>query len=323
MASLKKIMPFRFWWPLLAGAFAGIVLRLVFSGKAGDSYAAMMGTFVYLSPLLVGVVTVYVAERAERRSWGYYFLAPFVANCLYVLGTLAIFIEGLICAAVIIPLFALLGALGGLIMGAICRLTGWPGKTVYGFMVLPLVLGGLETNLPLPERISTVERSVMINAAPEIVWRKINTVSDIKPEEVDSAWAYRIGVPLPVSGVTENTPDGPVRKIKMGKGIHFDQVFVDWRENRYVSWRYRFYEDSFPPNALDDHVMIGGHYFDLEETSYRLEPKDGGTELTINMRYRVSTQFNWYADAVAKLLFGDFEETILDFYRRRSEALGS
>jgi hypothetical protein len=228
-------------------------------------------------------------------------------------------IEGMICAIVIIPLFALLGALAGLIMGAICRLTNWPGKAVYSFMVLPLVLGGLETNMPLPDEISTVEKSVMIDATPEAVWREINTVSDIRPEEVDSAWAYRIGVPLPVSGVTEQTPDGLVRKIKMGKGIHFDQVFVDWRENRYVRWHYRFYEDSFPPNALDDHVMIGGHYFDIEETSYALESKDSGTELTINMKYRVSTRFNWYADAVAQFLFGDFEETILEFYRRRVE----
>lgn len=318
--KFKNIIPFRPWWPLLAGVATGIVVRLIFSGKAGDPYGAMMGSFIYLSPMLVGVVTVYVAERIKRRSWGYYFLAPFVANCLFVIGTLAILIEGLICAVVIIPLFALLGGLGGLVMGAICRLTNWPGKAVYSFMVLPLVLGGLETNLPLPEEISTVERSVLINATPDAVWREINAVRNIKPEEVNNAWAYRIGVPLPVSGVTEQTPDGPVRRIKMGKGIYFDQVFVDWRENRYVRWHYRFYEDSFPPKALDDHVMIGGHYFDIEETSYMLEPKGSGTELTINMRYRVSTQFNWYADPIARLLFGNFEEVILDFYRRRSEA---
>ena len=42
--------------------------------------------------------------------------------------------------------------------------------------------------------------------------------------------------------------------------------------------------------------------------------------LTIRMHYRVSTQFNWYADAVAQLLFRNLEEVNLDFYRHRSEA---
>ena len=105
----------------------------------------------------------------------------------------------------------------------------------------------------------------------------------------------------------------------MGKSIHFDQVATDWEENRYVRWRYRFYEDSFPPNALDDHVKIGGYYFNILDTEYILTPKSlQSTELKIRMHYRVSTQFNWYADSVAQLLIGNFEEVILDFYRLRS-----
>jgi hypothetical protein len=38
------------------------------------------------------------------------------------------------------------------------------------------------------------------------------------------------------------------------------------------------------------------------------------------MHYRVSTQFNWYVVPIADALFGNFEETILGFYRRRSES---
>lgn len=36
------------------------------------------------------------------------------------------------------------------------------------------------------------------------------------------------------------------------------------------------------------------------------------------MRYRVSTQFNWYADGVARLLLGNFEDVIPGFYQRRA-----
>ena len=106
----------------------------------------------------------------------------------------------------------------------------------------------------------------------------------------------------------------------MGKGIHFDQVVTAWQPQRYVHFDYRFAPDSFPPRALDDHVRIGGMYFDLRDTSYALAPRGNGTTLTIRMRYRVSTSFNWYARPIARLLIGNFEDTILQFYRHRSEA---
>ncbi len=80
----------------------------------------------------------------------------------------------------------------------------------------------------------------------------------------------------------------------------------------------------FPPHALDDHVKIGGHYFDLADTEYTLTPNgDGKTNLRIRIRYRVSTQFNWYADRVAAWLIGDFSEVVLQFYARRAAAASS
>ncbi len=313
-------LPFSQWWPLIAGALSGLVLRFVFSGKPGTPYAAMMGAFIYLAPMFVGAITVYLAETKQRRSWAYYFYAPFLANVIFVFGTMLIMIEGLICALVIVPLFAVIGAVGGLLMGVICRVTNWPKRAIYGIGVLPLILGFLEVNVPLPERVGTVERTIVIGAAPDSVWRQIQNARDIKPEEVDRAWIFRIGVPVPLAGITQRTPSGLVRTITMGKSIHFDQVFTDWQENRYVHCTYHFYEDSFPARALDEHVVIGGHYFDMKDTSYTLTPRGNTTELRVRMRYRVSTQFNWYADAVAQGLLGNFEEVILDFYRHRSES---
>lgn len=313
-------LPFSFWWPILAGVSTGIVLRLLYSGGPGYPYAAMMGSFIYLAPIVVGMVTVYVAETRARCSWIYYFSAPIVANIFFVIGTMLMLIEGLLCAVIILPLFCALGAVGGLVMGAVCRATNWPKQTLYGVAALPLVLGSLETSLPLPERVSSVERSILINAQPAEIWRQIHHARDIRPEEVRSAWLFRIGVPVPLMGVTEETPHGLVRKVTMAKNIHFDQVLTDREENRYVRWTYRFEKDSFPPYALDEHVVLGGHYFDIKDTSYTLTPRGNLTELTVRMHYRVSTQFNWYADPIAQFLLGNLEEFNLEYYRRRSES---
>lgn len=289
-------------------------------GDGNNAFAAMSASFIYLAPVLVGAVTVYVAEKQQRRSWGYYFVFPCLANVLFICGTLLIMVEGLICAILIVPLFSFVGGVSGLIMGAICRLTKWPSHTLYSIAALPLLLGSLEHKLPLPVRLNTVEKSIYIAAPADKVWQQIMSARNIQPEEVQQAWMYRIGVPLPESGIAKTTPQGIVREIKMGKNIHFQQVMSEWQPNQYAKMHYSFAPDSIPANALDDHVKIGGHYFDLKTTEYKLEPTGSGTTLTISMEYRVSTQFNWYADPIAENLIANFEEVILDFYKHRSES---
>ncbi len=316
----ERRIPFSGWYAVGCGALAGLVLRLLFWGEPAGAYSAMLVSFLYGSPLLVGLVTVYVAERTERRSWMYYFTAPMLATVLYVIGSLLLLIEGWICAIIIIPMFALLGGLAGLLMGAICRITDWPRSSVVGcFAVLPLLLGAFEHRIPSESLDRVYERSVFVAATPAAVWRQLVDTRDIRPDEVDDAWMYRIGVPLPEAGEGALEDGLHLRHVTMGRGVRFDQVAVEWRENELVSWRYRFSENSFPPGALDDHVRIGGEYFDLGESTYSLTPVEGGTRLSLRMRYRVSTHFNWYAGPVADFLIADFSEVILAFYARRAE----
>ncbi|MEE9422123.1 MAG: SRPBCC domain-containing protein [Gammaproteobacteria bacterium] len=315
----KTELPFPKWWPLLAGALSGVMLRLVFSGDPGGPYATMMASFIYLSPLIVGATTVYFAERVYRRSWKYYFFAPFLANIFYVIGTLIIMVEGLICAVVIVPLFAVFGAIGGLLMGAVCRRTNWPKNTLYSAALLPLISGGFENHEDMSTRVGVVHKEIEIGAPPERIWSEIIEVKDIKKEEVENAWIFRIGAPLPKSGILIKTPTGLVRRITMGKQVYFDQVFTEWENHRYLNSIYKIYEDSIPPGALDDHVMVGGHYFDITGTSYEITPGVSATKLKIRMEYRVTTQFNWYAEPVIRFLLNNLEKSLLEFYRHRSE----
>lgn len=108
----------------------------------------------------------------------------------------------------------------------------------------------------------------------------------------------------------------------MGKSIHFEQVATNWKLARYVHWKCRFQPDSFPPYALDDHVKVRGRFFDLTDIEYTIAPvNDQGVEMTIRIRYRVSTQFYWYAKRIAQLLFGNAAEVNLNFNRRRAETI--
>jgi hypothetical protein len=179
---------------------------------------------------------------------------------------------------------------------------------------------GALQHLPTPDEHGIVERTLRVHAPARVVWRHLHEATEIEPHEVADAWAFRIGVPLPVSGITRETLQGRVRESRWGKGVRFDEIIQDWQPERHVRWTYRFTADSFPPGALDDHVLIGGHYFDLLDTSYSLAPRGESTLIAIRIHYRISTQFNLYANWVAQALLGNFADVILRMYKNRSES---
>lgn len=314
----KLPLPFAAYLPFLAGITTGLLMRFIFSEDESDpTLSVMSGAFVFGAPLLIGAVTVLVAERIAPRRWPFYAGSGALAALLFIVGTMLIMIEGLICAAIISPLFALLGTIGGLIMGAACRLGRHVIKTLHSFVLLPLAFIAFEANTELPTHTYAIERSTLVDAPNDVVWQQIRNLPTIDESEVEEAWVFRIGVPMPLSAVSV-TDDIPIRRITMGKHVYFDQVIEEWREGAHVRWTYRFYEDSFPAHAMDDHVRIGGTYFDLIDTSYTLTPEQSQTRLTVRFQYRLSTRFNWYAGPLLEELLENAADTYLQLYAERA-----
>lgn len=313
---VDNAIPFAKRYPIIAGALAGVLMR--FAVELDAANGAMGMAFIFGAPILVGAITIYLAERLQRRTWLYYCHAGMLSVILFVLGTLMVMLEGLICAILIVPLFGSLGAIGGLLMGVICRLTMRPKNGLYALGALPLVLLALEHTMELQHVHDHVTRTVVINATPAQIWPHLLHAPSIQVGEVPPNWLTRIGVPMVRSG--EFDAPGATRRVRMDKNVYFDEVITEFKPNRLLAWRYRFYPDSFPPHALDQHVVVGGEFFDLGQTRYRLEAHGQTTRLHIDFSYRVSTRFNWYAAPLARWLLGNLSEANLTFYQRRAEA---
>ncbi|WP_235914255.1 SRPBCC family protein [Rugamonas rivuli] len=307
------------------GAGYGLLMRLLFAyfpplqpfGQEAAS-GPMLGSFVVLVPLLIGIYTVYSA-RGQSPSASFAIVAPWAPLFAFVAGTALLLIEGSICIALAFPIFMLFSSLGGVIGMMLGKLNRIKTGAMNALLMLPLLTGYAETHVQLPQQLSRSTESVHIAAKPEVVWGLINHAVDIQPAEMRGGLAYAIGLPYPIEAVTQPVAGGRVRKLRWAKDVHFDEPITAWEENRYIQWTYDFKPESFPPGALDDHVLIGGRYFDLVDTSYRLTPEAGGTRLDIVVNYRVSTNFNWYAAWWGRVLVDDSARAILRFYQRRSE----
>jgi len=309
----------------LAGAAYGLLMRIAFGfpllfngARDNNASGAMLWSFLVLVPLLIGALTVYFPGGRER-SLVYSLFAPWLPVTLFVIGSAVLLIEGSICIAMAMPLFLLMAALGGLSMWLVLKLFRPSPVIMHSLLFLPLLAGVWERDITLPTDIRTSDASVVIAAKPESIWQLINHATAIRSGEMSDGLAYRIGVPYPQEAITVTTDHGRVRKLRWQKGVHFDEPINAWEEYRFIRWRYSFPPGSIPADALDEHVVIGGKYFDLVDTSYRLTPVAGGTRLDIHVTYRISTNFNWYAGIWGRVLVDDSAKTILAFYKHRAE----
>lgn len=309
---------------LVGGALYGLLMRILFGlwpfAPGVPAAGVMMLSFLFAVPFVIGVWSVSRLPPARRRI-GAAIVVPWLPMFVFVAGTALLDLEGAICIVLAIPIFMLMASLGGLLALAALK-TGAPRSTANAMLVLPLVLALAERAVPISDVVQRSTASVHVAAPPERIFALINNATAIEPGEIAGGWAWRIGVPLPIEGVTVEEDGQRVRKSVWQKGVHFDEPIVAWDANRHVRWRYRFDADSFPPGALDEHVRIGGEYFDLVDTAYTLVPEGDGTRLTIDIGYRISTRFNAYAARIGRFLIDDAADTLLAFYRRRAEADG-
>lgn len=314
ISSYPPRSPFRMMLPFLALALLGCLWALL----ASHLNALMTASFLLGVPFIIGALIAYIQNCRYAVSFikSLQVIAIFLAFLL--VFAIVVLREGAICVAIMMPILFFGMLLGAIMMKGICHYLWKPHKAIYGIALLPFML------LPLPEKTQLhydhVDQSILINAPAEIIWQQLNHANNIQPKEFKPSLLYAIGVPYPVSGITKSTDAGLIRYSTWQKNIQFEEVIQQSRPNQYLSWTYRFAPNSIPKGALDDHVSIGGKYFDLKYTAFELTPiNTQQTRLSLKIDYRLSTEVNFYANSVAQLMVHDFSDVILDFYKNRSE----
>lgn len=313
----------------ILGAIYGLLMRIAFGSlpllnnpNKSAASGPMLSAFVVLVPIIIGIYTVY-ANRKNNPGLVFALFGPWIPVICFVGGTALLLIEGSICIAMALPIFCLVASIGGVIGWVWLKVNTLKPGTMYSLLLFPFVIGYVESNVQLPQKIDQSKASIFIAAPPEVIWHYINNATDIKPDEMKGGLAYMIGVPYPIEAITQNGVDSKVRKLRWAKNVSFDEPITQWDENRFIQWTYAFTPASFPAGSVDEHVLIGGKYFDLVDTSYQLTPEANGTRLDIVIDYRVSTNFNWYSALWGGFLVEDSANAILNFYKNRSELNGS
>ena len=312
---------------LLVGACIGLVYGLVIRSLVQWNVprwsSAMSISFLVLVPVAMGFVTIFVVERRRPQPVWIWLLLPWVTVLGGAFGTILALWEGFICVIMFTPIGLVCGSLGGLLAGLVIRIPrsiAAKNACLAVVALLPLLTDPWLRELLTRREVRRVENVRVIGASPEVVWKNIERVPHIDPSELPFSWSHRIGFPSPVEATLSFPGIGGVRHATFQHGVLFIENIDTWEPQRRLAFSIHAQTNQIPPTTLDEHVRVGGPFFDVLQGEYILESlPDGDTRLHLSSKHRLSTDFNWYAHLWTDAVMTDLQETILTVIQKRCE----
>jgi hypothetical protein len=305
------------------GGSYGIILR-VMAGLHYDLLRVMTVGFIFFMPFALGCIAVYIAEiKRPQRLWTWIWL-PWL-SLLSALGGIAVtLLEGTICIAMFLPIGMVLASIGGLVGGLAARFVRSrkaQGFTMACVLVLPFLTSPWEKQVFYGWESRHVENVIDIQAPSEVVWRNIERVPAIRADELPPSWAHAIGLPDPIEATLSHQGVGGVRNASFAGNLVFIETIDVWEPGQRLAFTIATDTDKIPPTTLDEHVRIGGPYFDVLRGEYRLEVLSKNvTRLHLSSQHRLSTDFNWYAHLWTDAVMSDLQKRILLVVQHRCES---
>ncbi|HVX89603.1 MAG TPA: hypothetical protein VG940_11780 [Gemmatimonadales bacterium] len=318
MTFLTKRIPPPYLVGFTAAVVYGVLVRVAIATHSlGDAVVVMSYAFIVGVPLVVGYLAV---KPHPGPSWLYAIWFPWGPTLAATVVTMLIGYEGAICIFMALPLILVMSSLGGVAAAFVTRRNLARGVTM-AVVALPLLMGVVERELPQPYDVHQVRNSVDIAAPAGLVWREIVSVREIARAEMPGNPLFlRLGFPRPLSAEIDREEVGGVRRARFAGGVLFLETVTALQADSLLSFTIHAETDSIPPKTLDEHVTIGGPYFDVLRGTYRIEPLGADSvRLHLESELRVSTHFNWYASAWADLVMESIQRNILAVEKTRAE----
>jgi len=150
--------------------------------------------------------------------------------------------------------------------------------------------------------------------------KHITRVPVISSVELGPSLVDKLGFPRPVEATLTHEGVGGVRHATFERGVEFIETVDAWEPQRLLAFSIQPNTATIPPTTFDEHVIIGGRYFDVLHGTYELQAvSPTQTRLTLYSRQRLSTRLNFYAGLWTDYIMGDIQERILTVIRKRCE----
>jgi hypothetical protein len=298
-----------------------VVLRLLFGiDNWNEVFSVMSVTFLFLLPTIVGALTVYLSSFEKAKNIAYRVFTPWIPVFLFLIITLGLAIEGWACWLMILPVFLIAASIGGILGGYLKIRKRNDRLNISLLVLLPLLIGPIESMIETIPGTYKAYTYIDINAPAEKIWDNVTRVKEI-PIDQDKGYLTRmLGFPRPVKAELDFEGVGAYREAIFTKGLVFHETVTEYKDNEKMVFTIKAYPHEIPSTTLDEHVVIGGDYFDVLKGTYELEKLPNGlNRLHLYSQFKMNTTFNFYAGWWGKWIMKDIQNNILQVEKKRSE----
>jgi hypothetical protein len=300
-----------------------ILIRLAFGANFLDDFVDVMSwNFFTTVPAAVGALFVYFSSENSARSIRYRIFGPWIPVVLIIFFTIAFQIEGWGCWIMISPLFLLSSSIGGLIGGYLKTRKSRKNKNlnVSEIVLLPFLIGPIEKSIPRNPDVFTTFTAIDINADAATIWDNVTSVRKIGTAEDHSKLIDILGFPKPLEAKLDTLAVGGARKAIFERGLIFNETVTQYDDKKSMSFTIKANTYEIPSTTLDEHILIGGEYFDMLDGTYKLEKRgDNHYSLVLYSNFSMNTTFNSYAGIWGHYIMKDIQDNILTVIKNRSE----
>ena len=234
--------------------------------------------------------------------------------------TVSFSLEGWACWIMIMPLFLISASLGGFLGGWI-KTKGSSNNLQISFLVLlPFILAPLESMIAKNDATFRADTFIDINAPVPRIWSNVTRVSEIPEQQNTGNLSKFLGLPRPLKAELNYEGVGARREAIFTNGLVFHETVTEYEHERKLVLSVKANPHEIPSTALDEHVMIGGKFFEVQKGTYEIEKLNRGKyRLHLYSHFILKTHFNFYVGWWAKWIMKDIQQNILRAVKARAE----
>lgn len=301
-----------------------LLIRIIFDIEIegwDELFGVMTITFLFLLPTIIGALVVCFSSYKRVKKITYRIFAPWIPVFLFLAVTLLLSIEGWACWLMILPVFLIASSIGGLFGGYLVLQRKNKRLKISLLFLLPFLVGPVESLVETIPGKYEAYTSIVIDAPAEKIWDNVTHVHTI-PKKMDKGYLSQLlGFPRPVKAELNYEGVGAYRKAIFTGGLEFHETVTQYKDEKKMVFKIQAYPQEIPSTTLDEHVTVGGNYFDVLKGIYKLEklPK-GKYKLHLYSYFKLNTTFDFYAGLWARWIMKDIQSNILQVQKKRAES---
>ena len=319
-AKLPKKRPLRTTLIVFAVALLyALTVRLLFGWHVLKDYLPIVSIFfLTLVPMAFGALTTFLGYRLCGPSSFWANVAPMLVTIVAFSTSFIVHLEALLCLVVASPIMLPMAMFGG---RAMAWLIYHRSNRLYVsiFVLLPFAVAPIEAQWKAAPELVAIEDSILIDASPAEIWAEIASVRAISREEVPFKWIYVLDFPRPIAATLDHEGVGARRLATFERGVSFYETVTEWKPESSIAFTIKADPDFIPHTAFDQHIIVGGRFYDVLDGRYVIQPEGNGCLLVLTSTHRLSTRFNAYAGWWSRWVMNQVQSSILTVIKKRAE----